>query len=57
MQRTPVHPISTPQPQRAKIKPWPFLAQSAGQLEDDLLVNARRVIARTKAQFVGPEKQ
>jgi hypothetical protein len=56
MQLSQTRPSPTPQVQRIKARPWPFLAPSHGNLEGDLMANARRVIAKTKAQLIGSSK-
>jgi hypothetical protein len=57
MQLSQTPPSPTPQVQRIKAKPWPFLAPSHVNLEGDLMANARRVIAKTKAHLMESGKQ
>lgn len=54
MQLIPARPSSTPQARRFRARPWPFLAPSHGRLEGDLMANAQRVIAKTKAHLIEP---
>lgn len=57
MQLSPARPRSTPQVQRFRARPWPFLAPSHGRLEGDLMANAKRVIAKTQAHLIEQDKQ
>lgn len=57
MQLSPTRPSPTPHAQRFRARPWPFLAPSHGRLEGDLMANAQRVIAKTKAHLIEPGKQ
>lgn len=56
MQLSPTRPSSTPQVQRSRPRPWPFLAPSHGRLEGDLMANAQRVIDKTRAHLIEPGK-
>ena len=57
MQLSPTRPSQPLQVQRIKARPWPFLAPSHGNLEGDLMANARRVIALSKAHLMESGKQ
>eukprot|EP01041_Mallomonas_annulata_P041722 gene41722-65857_t len=56
MQLSQTRPCQPLQVQRIKARPWPFLAPSHGNLEGDMMANARRVIAKTKAHLMEPGK-
>lgn len=57
MQLPQTRPSQPLQVQRIKARPWPFLASSHGSPEGDLMANARRVIAKTKAHLLESGKQ
>jgi hypothetical protein len=52
MQLSHTYPSPKTPAQRTRAKPWPFIATSHGRLEGDLMANAKRVIAKTKAHLM-----
>lgn len=56
MQPSQTRPSPPNQAQRTKAKPWPFLAPLHARTDADLVANARRVIEKTKAHLVEPNR-
>lgn len=52
MQQSPTRPSHIDKVKQIKARPWPFLAPAYGRTEGDLMENARRVIAKTKAHLL-----